>query len=130
MPSPTEETFPRPVFGLQVAPGVVGRVLPADVKKIPAIGIFEWVDNRDGSFTPQIRVKEAWLRVSEAEKLPLGVSAEVMFKLIKGGFVIGSAPAPHSTIINITDLLEHIERCAEDPGFWNAERRDLYANGM
>ncbi len=130
MPSPTEETFPRPVFELQVAPGVVGKVLPADMKKIPAIGIFEWVNNRDGSFTPVIRVKEAWLRVSEAEKLPLGVSAEVMFKLIKGGFVIGSAPAPHSTIVNITDLLRHIEECAEDPSYWNSDRRERYANGM
>jgi hypothetical protein len=130
MPSPTEETFPRPVFKLQVAPGVVGRVLPADVRKIPAIGIFEWVDNRNGSFTPQIRVKEAWLRVSEAEKLPLGLSAEVMFKLIKGGFVIGSAPAPHSTIVNISDLLRHIEECAEDPDYWTSERKTRYAEGM
>jgi len=130
MPSPTESTFPRPVFQLRVAPDVIGKVRPADIRKIPAIGIFEWRDNRDGSFSPQIRVKEAWLRVSEAEKLPLGVSAEVMFKLIKGGFVIGSAPAPHSTIINISDLLRHIEDCAEDPNFWNSERRKRYAEGM
>ncbi|WP_395737432.1 hypothetical protein [Prosthecobacter sp.] len=130
MPSPTETTFPRPVFGLKVAPNVVGKTLPADVRKIPALGIFDWADNRDGSFTPVVRVKEAWLRVSEAEKLPLGVSAEVMFKLIKGGFVIGSAPAPHSTIINISDLLRHIEECAEDPDFWTTERRKRYAEGM
>ena len=130
MPSPTETTFPRPVFHMQVAPGVVGRVLPADIRKIPALGIFDWVDNRDGSFTPSIRVKEAWLRVSEAEKLPIGLSAEVMMKLVKGGFVIGSSPAPHSTIISMTDLLRHIEECAEDPGFWTAERKQRYAEGM
>lgn len=130
MPSPTETTFPRPVFRLNVAPGVVGKVRPADIRKIPALGIFDWQSNGDGTFTPVIRVKEAWLRVSEAEKLPLGVSAEVMFKLVKGGFVIGSAPAPHSTIISITSLLEHIETCAEDPDFWTPERRRLYAEGM
>lgn len=130
MPSPTETTFPRPVFKLQVAPGVIGTRLPADVRKIPALGIFDWSSNGNGTFTPVVRVKEAWLRVSEAEKLPLGVSAEVMFKLIKGGFVIGSAPAPHSTIINISDLLRHIEECAEDPEYWTKERRDRYAHGM
>lgn len=130
MPSPTEETFPRPVVAIQVAPGVMGRVIPADLKKIPALGVFEWIDNRDGTYTPSIRVKEAWLRVSEAEKLPLGLSAEVMFKLIKGGFVIGAQGAPHSTTINITDLLRHLEETAEDPGFWTAERRERYANGM
>lgn len=130
MPSPTETTFPRPVFPLRVAPGVIGRTLPADVRKIPALGIFDWWDNRDGTFTPVVRVKDAWLRVSEAEKLPLGVSAEVMFKLVKGGFVVGSAPAPHSTIINITDLLRHIEECAEDPDYWTSERRKRYAEGM
>lgn len=130
MPSPTEDTFPRPVFTLEVAPGVIGKVLPADVKKIPGIGIFDWLDNRDGTFTPVVRVKEAWLRVSEAEKLPLGLSAEVMFKLLKGGFVQGSAPAPHSTIVNISDLLRHIEECAEDPAFWTNERKQRYAEGM
>ena len=130
MPSPTEDTFPRPVFPLQVAPGVMGRRLPAEMSKIPALGIFDWVDNRDGSFTPSIRVKEAWLRVSEAEKLPIGLSAEVMMKLVKGGFVIGSAPAPHSTIISMTDLLRHIEECAEDPAFWTCERKQRYADGM
>jgi len=130
MPSPTESTFPRPVFKLEVAPNVIGKVLPADVRKVPALGIFDWIDNRDGSFTPVIRVKEAWLRVSEAEKLPLGLSAEVLFKLMKGGFVMGSAPAPHSTIINVSDLLRHIEECAEDPDYWTAERRQRYNEGM
>lgn len=131
MPSPTETTFPRPVFKMMVAPGVVGKVLPADVRKIPALGIFDWMRNGDGTYSPGIRVKEAWLRVSEAEKLPLGVSAEVMFKLIKGGFVMGSAPAPHSTIINVLDLLRHLEECSEDPGgYWTAERKKRYAEGM
>lgn len=130
MPSPTESTFPRPVFRLMVAPDRIGKVQPADVRKIPALGIFDWTRNGDGTFSPVIRVKEAWLRVSEAEKLPLGVSAEVMFKLIKGGFVIGSAPAPHSTIINVSDLLRHIEECAEDPNYWTSERKKRYAEGM
>jgi hypothetical protein len=130
MPSPTEETFPRPVFALHVAPGTIGKTLPADVRKLPALGIFDWIANRDGTYTPSVRVKEAWLRVSEAEKLPLGVSAEVLFKLIKGGFVMGSAPAPHSTIVNIPDLLRHIEECAEDPAFWTSERKKRYAEGM
>lgn len=108
----------------------MGKVRPADIRKIPALGIFDWQSNGDGSFSPMIRVKEAWLRVSEAEKLPLGVSAEVMFKLIKGGFVIGAQPAPHSTIINIPSLLEHLETTAENPDFWTSENRRRYAEGM
>ena len=130
MPSPTESTFPRPVWGMNIAPGRIGKTLPADLRKVPALGVFDWQRNADGSYTPCVRVKEAWLRVSEAEKLPLGLSAEVLFKLVKGGFVMGSAPAPHSTIINVSDLLRHIEECAEDPDFWTSERLDRYKNGM
>lgn len=130
MPSPTESTFPRPVWGMNVIPSMVGKRLPADVRKIPALGIFEWQRNGDGTYSPHVLVSVAWLRVSEAEKLPLGLSSEVMMKLIKGGFVEGSAPAPHSTIINVVDLLRHIDECSADAGFWNEERLDRYKNGM
>ncbi len=130
MPSPSEDTFPRPVWAANVAPGVIGKVIPLDKRKVPAIIVADMIDNRDGSYTPVARVKDAWLRVSEAEKLPLGLSAEVMFKLIKGGFVMGAQGAPHSTTINISDLLRHIEETADDPGFWTADRKERYANGM
>lgn len=130
MPSPTEDTFPRPVWGMNVAPHLIGKRIPADVRKIPALGIFNWQRHGDGTYSPHVLVSESWLRVSEAEKLPLGLSSEVMMKLIKGGFVQGSAPAPHSTIINVVDLLRHIEECSEDANFWTEERLDRYKNGM
>ncbi len=82
------------------------------------------------AYIPLTRIREAWLRVSEAEKLPVGLSAEVMVKLIKGGFVQGSTPAPHSTIINMLDLLRHIEETAEDPDFWTDDRLERYKHGM
>lgn len=128
MPRLSDDTFPRPVQRIQVAPSV--SIIPADIRKIPALGIFEWKGNGDGTYTPLVRVKDAWLRVSEAEKLPLGLSAEVITKLFRGGFVVGSQPAPNNIIINIASLLDHIEECSEDPDYWTREKRQRFKDGM
>ena len=128
MPRLSDDTFPRPVQSIQVAPSV--SIIPADIRKIPALGIFEWKGNGDGTYTPFVRVKDAWLRVSEAEKLPLGLSAEVIVKLFRGGFIIGSQPAPNNIIINVASLLDHIEECGEDPDYWTREKRQRFKDGM
>lgn len=128
MPSQTDTSFPRPVQSIHVAPHV--EVIPVDLRRIPALGVFEWRRRPDGSYQPQCRVHECWLRVSEAEKLPLGLSAEVIVRLIRGGFVEGGRPAPNSTTVNVVSLLEHYEATREDPHFWTAERIDLYRHGL
>lgn len=128
MPKLSENTFPRPVQSIKVAPHVT--IIPADIRRIPALGIFEWKANGDGTYSPMVRVKDAWLRVSEAEKLPLGLSAEVIIKLLRGGFIVGSQPAPNNIIINVNSLLEHIEECSEDPEYWTNERRTRFRDGL
>lgn len=128
MPARSDSAFPRPVQKIHVAPHLT--VIPADIRRVPALGIFDWRANGDGTYTPMIRVKDAWLRVSEAEKLPLGMSAEVITKLYRGGFIVGAQPAPNNIIINVTSLLEHIEECSEDPDFWTRERRQRFKDGM
>lgn len=128
MPSLSKNTFPRPVRTIHVAPGT--EVIPADLRTIPALGVFEWRRNTDGTYTPLVRVRDAWLRVSEAEKLPLGLSAEVISKLVRGGFVVGSQAAPNNFMVNVASLLEHIEECAEDPDYWTTERRNRFRDGL
>lgn len=137
MPSLSSDTYPRPVRRIEVAPGV--HVLPVDLKRIPALGIMEWnqlkVQMPDGTtknvYEPVERVHEAWLRISEAEKLPLGLSAEVIRKLIAGGFVEGGRAAPNNATVNILDLLRHVEETREDWDFWKRDgRRQRFENGV
>lgn len=132
MPSPSHTTFPRPARNVEVAPGV--RILPVDLGKIPAIAVCEAVrkrvtfeDGRTGYAYIYIeRIHDAWLRISEAEKLNLGLSEEVIVKLIKAGFVEGGRAAPNSKTVNVVSLLEHIEETREDPDFWTPERKQRY----
>jgi hypothetical protein len=138
MPSPTEQTFPRPAKSVEVAPGV--DVLPIDMRRIPAMTVSEAVRKKvtfeDGTkghaYIFVERVHVAWMRVSEVEKLPLGLCSEVLMKLIRGGFVEGGQMAPNSTTVNIQSLLDHIEETREDPEFWSAhpERRKAYKEGI
>jgi hypothetical protein len=127
MPSLSESVFPRPVRRIDVAPGT--HILPVDLRRVPALGVFDWRHNGDGTYSPIIRVKDALMRVSEVERLPLGLSAEVIMKLYRGGFIDGSQPAPNNIIINVMSLLEHIEECAADPDYWTKERRQIFKDG-
>lgn len=135
MPKLSEETFPRPVRKIEVAPDV--RILPMELRRIPAIAVTEAVmknvtfeDGTKGTAYIFVeRVHDAWLRVSEAEKLPLGMSAEVIMKLIRTGFVEGSQGAPCNLMVNVRSLLDHIEQTREDPEFWTPERRRRFKEG-
>lgn len=105
-------------------------MLPVDLRKVPAMGVFEWIRQADGSYRPVERIHDAWMRVSEVERLPLGLTAEVLMKLVKGGFVEGGQMAPNSTTVNIMSLLSHLEDTREDPDYWTAERRQRYREGV
>lgn len=136
MPRLSETTFPRPVRHVEVAPDT--RVLPVDVRQIPALGVFEWVgkrvifeetNQRGVAYVPVMRLREAWIRVSEAEKLPFGLSAEVIVRLMRGGFIEGGQPAPNNTVVNVQSLLNHYDATLEDPDFWTPERRKKFKEG-
>lgn len=129
MPKLKDFKFPRPVQAITVAPGV--KLIPIDKDKIPSVGICDWINNGNGSYTPVIRVTDAWMRLSEVELLPFGMSAEVIMKLYQGGFVEGARPAPNNTTINVRSLIAHIEECSADPDYWaDSERLNRFKNGL
>lgn len=130
MPSPTEDTFPRPVWQLTVHPKMIGLRLPVPMDKIPGLGIFRWHDRDDGTFEPRVELHDAWIRLGEVESLPLGgLTVEVTRKLIDGGFIFACAPAPSLTLVNISDLLRHREETSEDPQWWTPEKLRRYKEG-
>lgn len=137
MPRLSQTTYPRPVRQIEVAPGT--KYLPVDVRKIPAVGVFYWKPvqvqlpkgNTITAYMPVEEVHDAWLRISEAEKLPFGLSAEVIRKLIRGGFVEGNTAAPNNNTVNVRSLLEHIEQTRADFDFWKRDdRRSRFENGV
>lgn len=129
MPRFSDKVFPRPVRKIEVAPGV--EILPVDLRRIPAIGVFFWkpvtATLKNGktikAYVPMEQVHEAWLRISEVERLPFGLSKETLRKLVKGGFVEGGRAAPNAATVNVISLLEHIEATRADFDFWNRENR-------
>lgn len=124
MPSVSEETWKRPVKPVRVTPET--KVLPAPPARIPALAVFEWVAKPDGSYVPRQRIEEAYMRLSEVEKLPLGLTKEVIVKLYRAGFIDGHCAAPNSTMINVISLLEHVEKTRDDPYFWTEKRIAQY----
>jgi hypothetical protein len=140
MPRQSEDQFPRPVRNIEVAPGViVPSIRPLTPDRIPALGVFEWrqVKLYDAkgrtvsAFIPVERVEVAWLRISEAVKLWLGLSKEVICRLVAAGFVEGGRAAPSSATVNVWSLLKHIEDTREDWQYWERDgRRDRYRNAL
>lgn len=139
MPRLSEKSFHRPARVVHVAPGVT--TIPTDVRTVPAVCVSDLVWHnvvfKDGShgraLVPVDRVWDRWMRLSEIEsKLRLGLSAEVINKLWRGGFITGSQAAPNNILIDIVTLLEHIETTANDPDFWggpNSSNRIAYRDG-
>lgn len=136
MPDKSPHKYPRSCATYEVAPGV--RVLPADMRRVPSLGVFRWAERRvtfeDGrkglAWVPLLKIKEAWMRITEAARLPLGLSAECIQTLIRAGFVTGSRGTPHSTQVNVLSLLEHLDATARDEHFWTRERVQRYKDWM
>lgn len=135
MPSQSEAKYPRHARKIEVAPGV--KILPIDMRKIPALVVavakrrrvkFLDTPTQEVGFaiTYHERVHSAWLRITEAAKLPLGLSEQVIHTLVRAGFVKGGRAAPNSNTVNVVNLLEHIEETAADPYFWTKERLQQY----
>ncbi len=130
MPSPTEDTFPRPVWQMIVHPKMIGLRKPVPLDKIPGLGVFRWHDREDGTYEPRVEVHDAWLRVADVEELPLGgLTCEVTRKLVAGGFIFACSPAPSLTLVNMADLLRHREETSEDPQWWTPEKLRRYKEG-
>lgn len=130
MPSPTETTFPRPVWAMTAHWRQLGLRQPAPADSIPALGFFRWAANGDGTYTPIEETHDAWIRLGEAESLINGLSTEVLKKLIDAGFVHACAPAPSLSLVNVASLLLHVEDHGCDPNQWTSELRLRYATGL
>lgn len=130
MPSPSELTFPRPVWAMSAHWRQLGLLQAAPSEHIPAMGFFRWANNGDGTYTPIEETHDAWIRLGEAESLVNALSTEVLKKLIDAGFVFACAPAPSLSLVNVTSLLNHVEDHGCDPNQWNREMRTRYATGL
>jgi hypothetical protein len=122
---------------VEVAPNT--KVLPVDQKRIPALAVMAFkpikVTLPNGitvtAYTVHDELHDAWLRISEAERLPFGLSAEVIRKLINGGFVEGCRSAPNNSMVNCRSLLEHIQACRDDWDFWKRDgRKQRFDDGV
>jgi hypothetical protein len=108
------------------------KVLPVDAGKVPAIGVMELRQASGGLLRPVWRTDLSWMRVSEVadgpRRLPLGISADVLYRLILGQFVLGSKVGPASSMVDVWDLLRHYEETSGPAvqTFWDAERLERY----
>lgn len=136
MPDKSHIKYPRPARAVQVAPNV--RVLPANMNTVPRVAVLEWrerpvtfEDGRKGTaFVPIMRIKRAWMRITEAAKLPIGLSEEIILTLGRAGFIELGRATPHSSNVNVVSLLDHIEATAVDPDYWTRERVQRYKDWL
>jgi hypothetical protein len=144
MPRQSTTLHPRPVELIEVAPGV--EIMPVARNKVPKLAVTEWCEKpvrlahadcqhckakgiHTTVYVPVLRLKPCFMRFTEAAEQPIGMSAEVIQKLVEGGFVEGSRGAPHNSTVNFQSLLEHLDECAM-PGYWTTERKDRYKHGL
>jgi hypothetical protein len=144
MPRQSTILHPRPVQVIEVAPGV--EILPVAKDKVPKLAVSEWQEKQvrlahadcphcksKGTmarvYVNVLRLKDCMMRYTEAAEQPIGMSAEVIQKLVEGGFVEGSRGAPHNSTVNFRSLMEHLDEAAQ-PGYWTSERLDRYKHGL
>ncbi len=90
---------------------------------------FEPVPGQPGYYKLVPRSWEQLVRVDEdlCEKLGLGRETHTMRRLIRSKFVDGSRVSPKIYNVNLSAFFRHMQRCAEDPDFWeNPEVREQY----
>jgi len=68
---------------------------------------------------------EAWARLDSPTVAALGFGGEwaTIQRLAEAGFVEVVRVAPHTSLLNLASWWGHLRRCAEDPWFWQSERR-------
>jgi hypothetical protein len=114
---------------IQVSPdAIVRKVADAPATMIPRVGVSDWQPAGDGTYRPIVRIHEAMVRVTDAERVT-GLPYLTLRRLIIAGFVKGAQLTPGNVLIDLHSFYEHVEKC-KDPEFWNKERREAYAAAL
>lgn len=114
---------------VEIYPGAKVRVKVQD--KVPQYCTFALVESPCGSYRLTPFNWSQHVRMSEdlAERLGLGISTSVFYRLLNAGFVESSEMGPHTVVVDLVSLLKHLRRTRRKPGkpsWWNAERLDLW----
>jgi len=75
-----------------------------------------------------------WARVNSKllESIGLGGQFKTFCRLWRAGFIEVIPIAPHTTLLNLDSWFNHLQRCAEEPEFWELGRgnREAYRRSL
>lgn len=75
-----------------------------------------------------------WARVNSELLTSIGMGRHflTLYRLARGGFVEMVRIAPHTYLLNLDSWFNHLQRCAENPEFWEAGRgnREEYRKAL
>lgn len=110
----------RPAMA-EVAPG---RYVPEIGAEAPEMTVCTWDRQPDGSYLPRPDLTRL-VRLTGRLIRSLGFQerGDTIFRLGRAGFIEVVKIAPHTWMLNIDSWFNHVRRCAEDPEFWDDDRR-------
>lgn len=112
---------------VEVTPGSQLEMWP-DHLPTPQIGVFDWVDQGDGSYKPMIRIQPKFVRLvrESYETMGLGISYSSLRRLMHAGFVDGLCITPGHYSFDIQSFYRHVARVKADPDFWTGKNLKRY----
>jgi hypothetical protein len=119
-----------PVHGIgqaalvQAAPG---QFVPVEISKdmVPRYGFVRMTPQPDGTYRAVLVHSAGFVRLGHdlPERLGItGMSFRTLLRLISGGFVACSRPAPRTYLVDLQSLANHLQ-ASTDPEFWTDERK-------
>ena len=103
-------------FKFEVAPGqTVTGSLPDELR--PRVAVFKWVLQGDGSYKPQIKPVDEWVKINFVKELGLSISSDTVRRLGIAGVIEIRHSAPGAVEVNLASLDAHLEGC-RDPEYW------------
>jgi len=113
----------KPVM-VQVAPG---KYAPAKRNgRTPDMALCMWRDNGDGTLSP-VPVTTRMVRLDSSLAKLLGFAGQyaTLRRLGEAGFIEIIKAAPGFTLLNLDSWFNHLRRCAENPEFWDRDRKNF-----
>lgn len=108
-----------------MVPVAPGRYAPAMRSKAQDMCLCYWNDNGDGTKTP-FPINQRLVRLDSNVARLLGFAGQycTLRRLGEAGFIEIIKAAPGFTLINLDSWFNHLRRCAEDPEFWDKEKKN------
>ena len=105
----------------QVAPGIW---VPADAKAVPDLTLAYWIPNEDGTYK-LVPFRERMIKLGRKIASILGFPGQynTLHRLAEAGFIEILKITPQTHMLNLNSWFNHLRRCAEDPEFWDDQRR-------